>query len=724
MNPEDMTPEDEQLMMMDRLNVFASRLSRIASEQAGKRHEIEDRWLHDLRQYHGEYDPSDEARLNSAGGSKIFVNITRNKTNAAEARLQDMLFPTDDKNWGIKPTPVPELEKMKPGTQGMDPQTGQPVDMGMVADAIQKEAFDKAALMETEIDDQLSESRYQQKARDIIHDSCTLGTGVVKGPVIVGRTCKRWDTMPDGTSILQIEEKLEPAVERVDPWDFFPDMSARCISEAEFILERRRLSKKQMREFAKLPGVMVDHVREVLKTEGKETHIGKNHIDELRAITGVASVGDGNLYEMWEYHGPISKAELIDTMEMSGEVMDETEIDELDDEVQAVVFFSGQFVLRVQINPMDTEELPYSVFTWEKDDSTIFGFGVPYLMRQPQRVINASWRMMMDNGGMSVADQVIVNRELVEPADKDWRLSPKKLWFLKDKTRNVNEAFATFSTPSHQQELANIFTMARQLADEETNLPLIAQGEQSTHVTKTSSGMAMLMNSANIVLRKAVKNWDDDVTRPLITRFYDWNMQYAESPEIKGDYNVDARGSGALLVREKQQENLMLYAQISAGNPELMMRRDWEGLDQEIAKALEVPYFNITKSDAEIEQQKQAMQQKGPDPEIQLKQAEMQLKQQEMQNDAQMQQAKFQAEMQIQQQKAQLEQMKLQQDRELTLAELAAKAQMTERQLMARAQIDSTKIQTDRDKAAGDLSIKRATADMQAQNLANKFDTF
>lgn len=304
----ELSPEDQQAMLMERMQIFASRLSRMAAEQSGKRQEIEQRWLEDMRQYHGEYSPDEAVRLSRAGGSEVFVNITRNKTNAAEARLQDMLFPTDDKNWALRPTPVPELQKIKPGQMGIDPQTGQPVDLGQMADQVMKEAEAKAELMSAEIDDQLMESRYQVKARDVMHDACQLGTGIVKGPVIVGRTKKRWDTMPDGTSILQVEEALEPAVERVDPWDFFPDMSARTIDEAEFIFERRRLSKKQLRDFAKLPGVMVDHVREVLRSEAKSTHIARNHIDDIRAITGISTVGEGKLYEIWEYHGPISKS--------------------------------------------------------------------------------------------------------------------------------------------------------------------------------------------------------------------------------------------------------------------------------------------------------------------------------------------------------------------------------------------------------------------------------
>jgi hypothetical protein len=720
-------PEDLELEIAERLHVFASRLSKLCHEQVAKRSQIEQRWLEDLRQYHGEYSADEASRLARAKGSEVYVNITRNKTNAAEARLQDMLFPTDDRNFAIQPTPVPELDAMAERS----PQS--PDDPAIYAREQVALAKKSAEMMQEEIDDQLVESRYQIKARDIIHDACQLGTSVIKGPIIIGRTKKRWDVMPDGMSVLQVVEALEPTVERIDPWDFFPDMSARTIEEAEFVFERRRMSKKQLREMAKLPGVLVSQVRELVKESAKSTHIARDFIDDIRNITGINTVGEGNKYEIWEYHGPISKSELIDALYMQDGGLDETDVDELDDEVDAVVFFSGEKVIKVAVNPMETNDRPFAVFNWEKDESSIFGFGVPYLMRNPQRVINASWRMMMDNAGLAVADQLVVNKELLSPADGSWEMTPKKVWYLRDKTRSVGEAFASFSTPSHQVDLANIFSMARQLADEETNLPLIAQGEMAPHVTKTSSGMAMLMNSSNIVLRKAVKNWDDDVTRPLITRFYDWNMQFSENPAVKGDFSIEARGSSALLVREKQQENLMIYANISAQNPELFKRRDWAGLDQEIAKSLEVPYELITKPQAEItemEEQEMAMAE-APNPEMeaaqfemQMKQAEFQLEQQKLQVEAQIKANQFQLkEMEIQMDQ-QMKQAEMAQEERIKVAEIAAKAEMTERQLQARMAIDSEKNRTNRDKAAADTNIKLTTAQLRAQNLEKGFDSY
>ncbi|RVU32712.1 hypothetical protein [Neptunomonas marina] len=689
--------------MKDSLDSLATSLTEKASRQVSKRSQIEQRWLEDLRQFHGEYSPEE---LKGVEGSKIFTNLTRNKTNAAEARCQDMLFPTDDRNWGIKPTPVPVITGSAGSAHGDD-----------------RQAKAMADAMQTEIDDQLNESKYPLKSRDIIHDACQCGTGVLKGPVVVGRSKRHWRKAENGFE-LDVKEDLAAAVERVDYWNFFPDMSARTIEEAEFIFERHLWTKKQLREFSKLPNTITSNINEFAKGDRDEASIAKNYIDDIREITGVDTIGESNKYEVWEYHGPIKKQQLIDALSIA-QADEKTldEVDNLDNELYGIVFFSSNKVLKVSLNSMDTEEFPYSVFNWEKDESCIFGFGVPYLMRNPQKIINASMRMMMDNGGQSVADQIVINQSLVQPADGKWALTPKKVWLTREgKTvTDIRAAFQSFSTQSHQAELANIFSLGRQLADEETNLPLIAQGEQAGHITQTAQGMSMLMNSANIVLRRAVKNWDDDITRTLIGRFYDWNMQYGENDDIKGDYTIDARGSGALLVKEKQQENLMVYANIAAGNPEFSIRTDWKGLHEQIAKSLEIPIDKIALSEEEVtqrqEEARKAAENQPSDPSLQLNQAKLQLEQMKLQADAEYKQASL-------QQEAQIKQMELEQKRELGLAEIAARNEITIAQLEAKVGIEEKREQNKRDMAALKANQEQTKLHLQAENLSQGRDTF
>ena len=49
-------------------------------------------------------------------------------------------------------------------------------------------------------------------------------------------------------------------------------------------------------------------------------------------------------------------------------------------------------------------------------------------------------------------------------------------------------------------------------------------GMERRDFMRTAMGMAMLMNAVNVVFRRVVKNFDDDMTMPNISRLYDWNM--------------------------------------------------------------------------------------------------------------------------------------------------------------------------------------------------------
>ena len=118
--------------------------------------------------------------------STVFIGLTRQKTNAAEARVADILLPTDDRNWGISPTPVPMLTQMATdNTLAEDPATGQPVmkpdnqpaRKKDVARAVMELAHRKAQAMQSEIDDQLSQCDYNGELRKVIHDAAVLGTG-------------------------------------------------------------------------------------------------------------------------------------------------------------------------------------------------------------------------------------------------------------------------------------------------------------------------------------------------------------------------------------------------------------------------------------------------------------------------------------------------------------------------------------------------------------------
>lgn len=706
---EKMPEEERTAWQQERLQVLGMKLQRLARDQVSRRREIQDRWLEDLRQYNGMYDMETEARLKANKESRVFANITRSKSNQAEARLYDMLFPTDDRNWAVMPTPVPELSEMAddprqamdPATGGpaVNPETGEPVSVGDQAQQLMDDAKDRAQKMEKEIEDHLTEAQYAIKARDAIHDACVYGTGVLKGPIVKGRSRRAWQQIDDNgvpVHVLDMVEERRPGVEHVSVWDFFPDMNATRVEDAEFMFERSYATKRDVRQLVKSPHYIVDQIKKLLQAQPDETHIASDHLAQLRELAGLQGNVDENRYELWKYMGPIEAEDLI----ACGCELPEDEKDNPLQEFQAVVEFAGNYVIKAYLHPIDTGDMLYSVFSYEKDDTSIFGFGVPRLMRNAQRIINASWRMILDNGGLAVGPQIVMNRSLVRPADGDWNIRGRKVWFLEDKMRAVGEVFGMYEISSHQAELANIFTMARQLADEEPSLPVIAQGEQGTHTTQTAQGMTILMNSANVVLRRAVKNFDDDVTVPLITRFYDWLMQYSEKEEIKGDYEVDARGSSVLMVREMQAQNLMTLAMNFAAHPVFGPMTKGAELYRKVVQAHHISEDDVVMTDDDI----QAMQQQMAEAAAQQQQGAAASAAQDpsvlqAQHQAKLEQLAFERETKL---------MMADIDREIQLYKLAEQGKLTMAQLEAKLTEKAMTIRADREAQEREVQVKTA----------------
>ena len=655
--------QDGSAVMRAKMQSIVANLQADADERVGKRSVVEQRWLADLAQYHGKYDDAMYKELSQSKKSTLYINQTRSKTNSAEARLSDMLFPTDDRNWGIQPTPVPELAtqaeeaaitaanlKRDAAENPEDPQLRQQADAKQgeheQMQAIMGEARKKAQAMETEISDHLKECRYSIQARDTIHDACKLGTGVMKGPVIGGRTRRKWEMTPEGSVMVEATDP-RPKFWRVDPWAFFPDMDSTTIDDCESVFERHLLNKKELRRLAKEPGFDADAIRRLLGSNPQEST--PYYISDLRSITGAYHDASTDRYHVWEYHGPLSAEDMLTLSEVTGddEIAEYAGISDADVdplmEIQVSLWFAQGEMLKFGIHHLDSGDQIYSVFNLEKDEASIFGFGVPYLMRDSQSALNAAWRTMLDNAGLSSGPQIVVNRDAIEPANGLWGLEARKIWFRKPGVAPNTPGFEQYPIASMQVELANIAEMAKRNVDDETNMPMIAQGEQGAQVTKTAQGMSLLMNSANIVFRRVVKNWDDDMTTPNIRRMYDFLMQFSQKEHIKGDYEVDARGSSVLLVREMQSSNLMTFLTQFSTHPILGQYLKDGGLPamKRLVQTMMLPADELLKSEEEIASDAAAAAEQPPEPNPEIMKLEMQANLSEKETQAKFQLAEY-----------------------------------------------------------------------------------
>lgn len=651
------TPEfDNQSRELSMTGAFGTELQQRLNDNLRQRMNIERRWVADMRRYQGQVTDAELKDAVDQGRSCIFVKYTRNKADAWAAQMNDMLFPSDDKNWGIEPTPVPKLNKLAQLVQN-DGQGGQqPTLEAQQAHQVLAEARLRAEAMEREIDDVLTECDYPAEGRRCIHYAAVLGTGILKGPQVELLNSSKYQQVESGEWVGMIEQAERPVARNIYPWDFVPDMSGRELRDCEYVFERHYMTKKKIRT---LPSSYDQKaIQKLLKLDATATHQtvdGEGLYNELRTLSGLDQNYRDRRYEVWEYHGPIDIKILQEAgVELSEEEIEMTEID-------GIVIFSGDIVLKVMLNPYDTEEWPYSVFVCEPDEACIFGYGIPHLCANSQDILNTAWRQMLDNGAMAVGEQVVVNKKAVAPADGDWTLKPKKVWLATGDaaTMDVQKSFSSFSINSHQQEYQNVIQLAKAFMDEESGLPMIAQGEQG-QVTPTLGGMSMLMNAANAVRRAQVKEWDDNVTKPMIRRFYAWMMQFSEKPEIKGDMTIKARGTSALLVKEVQNQQVMALIQNFSQNPTLAPAFDWYEALKVLNASMSLGSTGILKEkeqyDQAIQQAQQAAQQ-GGDPRLEM---QMQIQQMKQEHELRLQQMKAEQANQIEQMNSQQKAMMLQ----------------------------------------------------------------
>lgn len=602
MSPEQMMDNERRIAMLDALGMAlaSKRADAIAARAASG---IEQDWEGDEEFYQG-FDAANRHEFhNSAskpttgqsttaqdkpakrGGSTVFPNITQPYVDAAAARVGDMLLPTDDRNFAIEPTPLPDLGEREMAALGQQapqqamPQPGMmpggialagaeggagqpPVPSAMtpaaaavqqVADLIAKvkaEAAKKAEKAQTRIDDWLTECQYQAEVRKVIDDSAKLGSGVVKGPVPMKRRAQKWRKTETGEFAIEVIEEIKPASFRVDPWNLFPDPACgESIHDGAYIFERDVMTGRRLADMKGVPGY-IDSQIDLCLTEGPATH------------TGMPRAGDVQNYkkeqfEVWYFHGIVTTAELM----AAGCECDE----DGPDEYPAMLTVVNNRVVRASINPLDSGKFPYDVIPWKRRPGMPWGMGVARQMRTAQRMVTAAARNLMDNAGLAGGPQIVVRRG-VKPENGVWRLEPLKIWVeSEDADGQAGAPFLAVTIPMLQVELTNIIQLGMKFAEETTGLPMLMQGQQGAAPDRVGV-VQILNNNANAVLRRIARMFDSCITEPHIGRYYEWLMSYGEDEAEKGDFNIVARGSTALVERDIQAQEMVQIINMSV-NP-------------------------------------------------------------------------------------------------------------------------------------------------------------
>ena len=678
---------------------------------------VESRWRKATAMYWGEADdvqmtPMEDTlrngprkRAKGAERSRVVVNIVRPKVDNAVARMCELLLPSDDRNWGIGPTPMPDVVQRRIGDQRqtVDPATGQPT--GLTADAeaagLIRAAQEAAEAMQRVIDDQLTEAGFNAESRAGIEDGVRLGTMVLIGPIPKKQISKVWLPGEQGRQSLEIKEKTVPSSLRADPWDvFFDPACGNDHQRGAGFWWRRFATRKELRALVGIKGYDTEAIKRVLETKPNRIRAAQSRIQR--------EMCKDDSYEMWVYHGEVEPDQMGLLSSRSGG-------NPIEDVTMAQVVMVNEQIISAIPSWIVDGTLPCDVWCWRRADDSPYGYGLPDELEHQQSVVNTAWRQVMDNAKVSLGPQIVMKKLAVVPAgsDKlDYSIHPNKVWLAADDVEDVNKAFSTFDIPSRLDELLAIANTAMQFADGETSMPQLMNGNQGTGPTpETVGGMVMLFNSANTVLRLRVKQYDDRITAPHLGRYYDYNMINNPDPSIKGDHEVVARGASALIERDIQAQSAMLIANLSA-NPRYanLMKADKEL--QVILRAAKFEPDQLMKTPDEIKRDEEAAAQAGGPQDPRIESARMQLQAKQIEMDDRAAQRDFEAQRNANENQlklASLEYNKSREQAEFEIAQTAAAldrdmgllkiqtgAQTTREQIAAKERMELLRIDNDR----------------------------
>ena len=512
----------------------------------------EQKWIESKMQFDGVDNGS-----NDDGNSKssLYLNFTQMKCMSAYSQIMTTMMGPNGYPWSMRPTPEPELISLGlTNTREAERNPSLPTNL--------KNNVIKANIacdnMRIRIADDLFECNWDEKFSRAVLDLVVNGTMIIKGPFASSGTIKKWKKNDDSYE-MQADQDIRADIEVVSPFEFYPDPAAFDIKDAMWAIHRHVLNKAQLLAFKNQAGFDEKEIENVIEAKQSGNWVAETWESRIYSLNrSQAQFSQSERYIAYEHWGWLTAEQL----NSAGHLVDSNDKNK---QFMCCVWVIDSYCIKISVSGLENPSLPFMVCPYEKILYNIWGRSLPEKMRDPQEIVNASARAMVDNMGIAAGPQVIYDTSRMVNGFKFDGLKPWGVWSVKT-MEGMNQPPVQFvQTPSILGELKVLQDNFKLFIQEVTSMPDMTQGFAGTasgQHNRTASGMSMLFNAANSYIKGIVFNIDNYVTKQLIRRLYDWNMQFSNLDEIKGDFTIVAGGVQEMINIESKLSNMQELSQI------------------------------------------------------------------------------------------------------------------------------------------------------------------
>ena len=612
---------------------------------------VEEELITSLRQYIGEYSTKEKQLIRQNNSVEIFIKLTAVKSRTLASWIKDILLNPKARPWSIEPTPSPQIRKdireqieqklseefdqisaKISGTEEIQTTISQfnrdrREIIRSVTNEVMKEAKFNMSLIEEDIEDKLVEGGFYTTLSDFIDDFCIYPTAFLKGPIITKKKSLQWEQgKPSVTESFIFKDR------RVSPFDIYPAPEATSLMDGSLI-EHLRLTHTELHKLAQLDpkaGYKREEIYELLeKGPSGAIYWLDSGIESDKAELedrGTSVEANKNIYHGLHFFGSVPAHILVDW----GFTEEEVLLAESGTPFEVEAVLVENKVIKCILNQDPLLRRPYYCASFQNTPGSIWGKSLPYIMRDHQKLCNATARSLVVNLGIASGPQVEVYTDRLADSGEITSIYPLKIWQVSsDPTSGGGRAVQFFQPTMIANDLLAIFSQFEERADDATGIPRYQYGNEAVKgAGLTAAGLAMLFESSSKSVKNAIRNIDLGVLVPRIEYQFYWTL-LSNQINYTGDIHVKALGADTLSVKGTQELRRNEFLQITANqfDQELMGRYSRATLLSEIAKdlGLEEP---VVPSYLELKQREKREQ------EMAAKEQEM--KQKELENAYQM----------------------------------------------------------------------------------------
>ena len=501
----------------------------------------------------------------------LFIGSTRNKVRAARAKITDALFGNGQMPFDTTPTD----ESLAPF----------------------------ADLMEDIITDQMERGKFKALLKTGVNTLGTYGTGFIFGPFVKKETLTETKAV-DGAIT---EEKYEfdlPYFELGNTLDVYPDPEAREVESGLGVFWVTMESPttvaawKNDKAYKNVEMALIGP-----GDRGNET--GSEMAAQLRG--NVQYWFKNDRIKVARFFGKVPASALTGS-DSQAPTDDSVAERQEGDMVDAIVIMAGGVVVKVVENPYSGKS-PVHRGLYEAVEHEMWGVGVAENNAPHQKVTNAAFRLFMEGKGMALLGTTAIDRSKFMPTE-NFRKFPGKVYDFKPglSPEEKKASIQQFIEPDITGGWIDVIRMSEQFSDDDTGITKYTQGDDSSNLNKTATGISMIMSASSLPMKEVIQNIDEMWIEPIVECYIDWNLKYL-SPEtvqkIHGDEAAQlwaqikqfgkssfmswkATGTSSFMQKEVLTNKIRAFSEFALGNPMTAAKIDVTELLQQTWDVMEI----------------------------------------------------------------------------------------------------------------------------------------